>query len=186
MSTGDPEGIRAEFIREALLAPALQEIERVRGTVAEVRDATQAVEQQNIQLVDQIQAIAEAEGVTSPIVRSEFPYNLSVEVPGNTPESDPVVENREVPADSRIKEVEFVATSAAEQRVGAQFRAASGERFIPRDPKEDADYVPLDDNPVEATINVEINEGEEFEARYYNNSPEDRFVRTIVVAQELI
>jgi hypothetical protein len=194
MSAGDQDdSIRAELIRDTLLAPALQEIERVRGTVAEVRDvvaeardAVQAVEQQNVQLVDQLQAIGDAEGFTSPIVREEFPYNLSVEVPANTPESDPVTVTREAPSDVRVKDISVVATSAADQRVGAQVRAASGERWVPRDPQADAQYVPLDDNPVEATINVELQQGEEFQARYANNSTEDRFVRTIVVLQELI
>lgn len=162
------------------MSPAISAIETatsdITGTLGEIRDQNQTVAQQ----IDQLAA---EQGATATL--SSFPFNLSVEqVPAGTTEDDPFVKTREVPYDAMITDVYLDSTSAASQRVGAQFSTSSGRRYIPRDPDEEAKFVPLDESLIKVTLNVEVDEGDDIEMLYVNNDTEDHFARAIVVLKE--
>lgn len=111
----------------------------------------------------------------------ELPFNLSSVVPA----SSTAEEVREAPYDAVITDVLFVGSDSAQQAVGAQLEKSSGERLVPRDSDpEDAQFVPIDSHPVRASINVELDEGEQYRVGYTNNDTESHFVKAIITLQE--
>lgn len=174
------EPTTARQLREYLVSPAISAIESassdINDTLGEIRD-------QNRSVAQQIDQLATEQGATGTL--SSFPFNLSVEqVPAGTSEDDPFVETREVPYDAMVTNVYLDSTGAASQRVGAQFRTSSGRRYIPRDPDDEARFIPLDGSTIEVTLNIEVDEGDDIEVAYANNDDEDHFARAIVVLKE--
>lgn len=178
MSGSDPTTARQ--LREHLVSPAITAIE---SATSEITGVLGDIREQNRTVSQQMEQLASEQGYSGTL--SSYPFNLSVEsVPAGTTQNDPVVERREVPYDATITQVYIDSTDAASQRVGAQLSTSSGRRYIPRDPDSEANFVPLDKNTIEVTLNVDVDEGDDIEMRYANNDTEDHFARAIVVLKE--
>lgn len=182
MSAREDDGVRANLIRDTLLAPALQKIEEVGGTLT---GRLESIEERLTEQTDQLAALTEESGIEPAIVRSEYPYDFSVEeVPAQTTKSDPVEVEVEVSEDVRLKESTFTSTAAADHHVAVQFGMKSGERYIPRNDPSESRYLSLDDTPRSATLNVDIEAGTVLVARYINTDTEPHFGSGDVVMQE--
>lgn len=117
---------------------------------------------------------------------STYLFNMSKEVPADTPENDPVTEVRKMDYDGVVRQITVVSVAAAQQAVGAQFSFASGQRILPRDDPSDARYVPLADDKVETRPNVEVSEGDEVVFSFANNDPDNsHFVTATIQVEEI-
>lgn len=132
-----------------------------------------------------LEALTGESGVDLTPDPSTYLFNMSKQVPADTPENQPVTETREMEYDGLITEIHVVSTLAAQQAVGASFEFASGERVFPRDDPSDARYVPLSEEPVINEPNVEVDEGDEVEFNFANNdTQEGHFVTALVQVEE--
>lgn len=130
------------------------------------------------------QALADEDFAPGP-EPSTYLYNMSVLVPADTPENEPVTVTREIDFDGVVRQLRVVSTGAAQQSVGAQFSYASGTRVMPRDDPEDARYVPLGDEPIISSPNTEVSSGDEVVYSFANTDPDNgHFVTATVQIEE--
>ena len=180
-ASGDQEKISAHAVREFILGPALERLEEVGDKFTEELDQLNG---QNAAVLSTLEDLAaQTEGVDVP-TRSSFPFVLETQVPASTTADNPTTLELDVPYDAEITDVEVVSTNAAAQRVGAQFRSASGRRWVPRNPQDSTVYLPLDDNPYEFTINVDVDEGDVVQARFINTDTDGHYASVVFTLKE--
>lgn len=166
----------------------LESLRRVDNYLDDIGDQQEELAELLRQQRDGIERLIEAVGgepVSLAPDPSTYLYNMSVLVPADTQENDPLTETREIEYDGIIRQVRVVSVAAAQQAVGAQFGFASGERVLPRDDPGDARYVPLAGEPITNEPNVSISEGEEIEYKFANNDQDQaHFVTALVQIEE--
>jgi len=181
-ASGDQEQISAHAVREFILGPALNRLEEVGDKFTEELDELNS---QNAAVLSTLESIAaQTEGVDTPTRVSSFPFVLELEVPASTTRDSPAVVSLDVPYDATITDVTIVSTNAAAQRVGGQLVSASGRRWVPRNPQDSTVFLPLDDNPNEFTINVDVQEDDTLEANYINTDTTSHYAATIIALKE--
>jgi len=181
-ASGDQEQISAHAVREFILGPALDRLEQVGDQFTGELDQLNS---QNAAVLSTLESLAaQTEGVDTPTRLSSFPFVLELEVPANTTRDSPESVTLDVPYDATITDVTIVSTNAAAQRVGGQMRSASGRRWVPRNPQDSTIFLPLDDNPNEFNINVDVEEDDIIEARYINTDTASHYAATVVTLKE--
>ena len=118
--------------------------------------------------------------------QSSFPWNLSKNIPAGTTAADPAVETRTIDKKSpRLDKITIVSDDSTQQLVGVRVEQG-GSVLVPRDPDNEAEYAPVDSNPIEADMSYRIEEGESVTVKYVNKDTDnDHFVKTTINIAEV-
>lgn len=103
-----------------------------------------------------------------------FPFELSMDVPANTPTTDPVTQTVEVPYDGRVTTVVIGWPSGTDKGVGVKIRDNRGHQYVPYN--TDEEYIAADNFTHPFAVHVDIEEDDELVAEFVNATSEDHLV----------
>jgi hypothetical protein len=120
---------------------------------------------------------------------SEYTWNVSQTVSANVSRSDPEIETRTIQEDGVITRIDVVGDSSAQNLVAFRFGMvdSNGDMkrpWIPRDPANLAEYVPIDDHPVDPNLNQPVRAGDEVAIQYVSDSSNEHFVKALLFITE--
>lgn len=116
-----------------------------------------------------------------------YPWKFDVDVPDSTQPADPETRVRQVP-DGIVRRIEIVSNQAAAQKTGIKVES-NDERWVPRNPVDNDsfadDFIPVDQNPIDAFPNIPITDGEEITVSGINTDSSKHYVRVTVYIEEV-
>lgn len=144
------------------------------------------ISQRAQQQTDALEALAEASG-SGPGLGGEFteyPWEMSKDVPADTPKDTPKTEKREIAGPFELRSVIMGWPDGADNRVGAALKTDSGENLVPRNKQDN--YIAANDFTYPFTIQRRFDNTTTLVAEYINNdTANSHFVNVIPSIRQL-
>lgn len=113
-------------------------------------------------------------------------WNMSQLVNANTARSTPSEENRTMDAPVLIERVQVMGDAATQETAGFKLGGLDFDRlWAPRDPPDQAEFIGVNEEPVDVRPNVILLQGDGLFLQYANTDSLDHYVRTLVYTREL-
>jgi hypothetical protein len=157
-------------IQSEELQPSRQELESIRRNTEQVANELQSVRSQIASQTDVLASIAAASGLDiEPRQSREYTIGFGTNVPANTSQIDPIVQEREIQFDGQISGLVVVFPNGTQQAAGVQIARGGGEKLFPRN--DESAYLGLDDVTQEFSLSAPVSEGGTIDVKFANTDP---------------
>lgn len=167
----------ADFVGSALLDRFTRQDELLES----IDEHLDQIRSQQLDVLDALGVIADAIGADVDVSPPRYTYDLSHDVPADTPPQDPVTIRWEAPQDGELRRVKLLWPESTQQAVGIGIDDPAGNRIAPRGPTGQRFHA-LNDATLEPEPRISLDKGEELVVETVNTDPENDHKITIVPA----